>query len=127
MGNLLKVFLISMPRGGENQPPPRVFQNGQRKARGALLCFALFRRTAAGVPAAALQMVVHQPRRLEQGVDDGGADEGKAALFQVAADAVGERGGGGHVGIRLWAVDDGLAVDVGPEKAVEAAELPLHL
>ena len=54
----------------------------RRQERGSL------RRTAADVPAAALEVVVHQSGGLQKGINDGRADESEAAGLEVASDAV---------------------------------------
>ena len=51
------------------------------------------------MPVAAEQMVVDHADGVQPGVDDRGADEGEAALLQVAADGIRERRGRGPL---LW-------------------------
>lgn len=72
-------------------------------------------------------MVVHQPGRLHVGVDDGGANEGEAALFQVLGEGVRNLRLAGHVAHGLAPAVEGRAADEGPDVGVEGAEFLLHL
>lgn len=72
-------------------------------------------------------VVIHHPYCLHKGIDDGGTHKFEPTGFQVFADPVGERRGCRNISHAFGRVDDGSAVDIGPQKAVKAAILFLNL
>src|SRR5687768_11206737 len=72
-------------------------------------------------------MVVDQPSRLHERIDDRGADEAKSALDQVMRQRVGLRCTCRNGGERSEAVDARRSADEFPDIAVEASETALDL
>jgi len=89
--------------------------------------FSFRERSDLAVSDAAHEMVVHHAGRLHVGIDDGRADESKAALLQVAGDGLGERRRRRHVGDRPPGALNGATVDEAPDVLCEAPERSLHV
>lgn len=71
-------------------------------------------------------MIVHYSHSLHKRIDYRRADKFKAALFQVLAYPVGERGAHGNVGEGFRAVDYRGVVNIAPDELIEAAEFALN-
>src|SRR5688572_4752896 len=72
------------------------------------------------------EVIVHQPRRLHEGVADSRADKTEAALLEILAHRIGFRRGRRHLLHRAPTITLRFSSDKTPDVAVEAAELALH-
>lgn len=72
-------------------------------------------------------MVVYYADGLEVGIDDGGADEFEASLFEILADAAGKWRGSWDVVLSAPVVHDGDVIHVSPDECVEASEFLDHI
>ncbi len=72
-------------------------------------------------------MIVDEPRGLQVRIENGAAHKAKAALFQILAERVRDRTGGGHFGLGEPPMALGLAPHETPDVVVEAAKGRLKL
>src|SRR5581483_639434 len=70
-----------------------------------------------------LRMVVYHADRLQEGIDNGRADEAKPAPLEILRDPVAQRRARRDVRPPAWAIEQGLAVDEGPQVAVKGSVL----
>src|SRR5581483_4689229 len=75
---------------------------------------------------AVLAVVVHHTHGLQEGIDDGGADEPEAPFLQVPGDPVAQLGARRQSLASRAICDHRFAVNEVPQVAIERAELLLH-
>src|SRR4029077_1023552 len=75
---------------------------------------------------ASSDVVIDNADRLQQRVDDSGADKREVAAFQIFAHAIGQLGCGMEVGDGSWAIDDRLSIDPVPQIRCEGSKLLLN-
>ena len=95
-----------------------------RRAGGIFARLEVFPHFRAGLVAEASRfVVVHHPRRLHVGVDNGGADKAESPPFQVAGERLGFGRGVGNIGLFAKMVLARTAAHEAPRIRVKRAEL----
>src|SRR5215471_6861228 len=73
------------------------------------------------------EVIVHQPRRLHEGVADGRPDEGEAASLEIAAQGLRDDGLRGHLSRPAPAILERATLHEAPQVDGETPMLALHL